>query len=68
MLVIGQKEAENGTVTVRDRLDADHQKTVPIAEALAELSTEVKDRRIRQSAKPSGPSFAGGEETEANEY
>jgi threonyl-tRNA synthetase len=68
MLVIGQKEAESGTVTVRDRLDADHQKTVPIAEALAELAAEVRERRIRQTVKPGSPSFAGGEETEANEY
>src|SRR5262245_15902304 len=68
MLVIGQKEAENGTVTVRDRLDAEHQKTVPIAEALAELSAEVRDRRIRQSIKPPPPSYGSGEEAEANEY
>jgi threonyl-tRNA synthetase len=68
MLVIGQKEAENGTVTVRDRLDAEHQKTVPIAEALAELGAEVRDRRIRQSIKPPPPSYGNGEETESNEY
>jgi threonyl-tRNA synthetase len=68
MLVIGQKEAENGTVTVRDRLDADHQKTVPIAEALAEMTAEVRDRRIRQSSKPPPPSFGGGEDTVSNEY
>jgi threonyl-tRNA synthetase len=68
MLVIGQKEAENGTVTIRDRLDAEHQKTVPIAEALAELSAEVRERRIRQSVKPPPPSYGNGEETESNEY
>ncbi len=68
MLVIGPKEAENGTVTVRDRLDAEHQKTVPIAEALAALTAEVRERRIRQTIKPGGPSFAGGEEAEVNEY
>src|SRR4029077_10324012 len=59
MLVIGQKEAEQGTVTVRDRLHAEHQKTVPVAQALAEMTAEVKEKRIRQSAKPTGPSFAG---------
>jgi threonyl-tRNA synthetase len=69
MLVIGQKEVEQGTVTVRDRLDADHQKTVPIAEALAELAAEVRDRRIRQMVKPAPPSsFAAGDEEESNQY
>jgi threonyl-tRNA synthetase len=68
MLVIGQKEAENGTVTVRDRLDAEHQKTITIAEALAELSAEVRDRRIRQSIKPPPPSYGNCKETESNEY
>jgi threonyl-tRNA synthetase len=68
MIVIGQKEAEQGTVTIRDRLDADHQKTVPIAEALAELSAEVRERRIRQTVKPAAPSFAAGDDEEQNQY
>ncbi len=68
MLVIGQKEAENGTVTVRDRLDAEHQKTVTVAEALADLTAEVKERRIRQTSKLPPPALAGTDETESNEY
>jgi threonyl-tRNA synthetase len=68
MLVIGQKEADQGLVTVRDRLDSEHQKTIPLAAALAELSTEVKERRIRQTARPPETSFGGGEETLDNEY
>ncbi|MBI3861380.1 MAG: threonine--tRNA ligase [Planctomycetia bacterium] len=68
MLVIGQKEAEQGTVTVRDRLDAEHQKTVPVAQALSEFAAEVKERRIRQTVKPAASSFGGGEEAAANEY
>jgi threonyl-tRNA synthetase len=70
MIVIGQKEAEQGTVTIRDRLDADHQKTVPIAEALAEFSAEVRERRIRQTIKPPPPppSFGDGDEEEQNQY
>jgi threonyl-tRNA synthetase len=68
MLVVGQKEAEQSTVTVRDRLDAEHQKTVPVAQALAELAAEVKEKRIRQTPKPTQPAFAGGEEATANEY
>lgn len=68
MLVIGQKEAEQSTVTVRDRLDAEHQKTIPVAQALAELTAEVKERRIRQMVKPPDTSFGGGEEGIDNEY
>ncbi|HEY3964103.1 MAG TPA: threonine--tRNA ligase [Planctomycetaceae bacterium] len=68
MLVIGQKEAEQGTVTVRDRLDAEHQKTVPLAQAMADLTAEVKERRIRQTAPPGDSTLSGGEETPANEY
>jgi len=68
MLVVGQKEAEQSTVTIRDRLDAEHQKTVPVAQALAELTAEVKERRIRQTIKPGGPSFGAGEEQPENEY
>jgi threonyl-tRNA synthetase len=69
MLVIGQKEAEQGTVTVRDRLDADHQQTIPVAQALEQLLTEVRERRIRQTQKPPPPSSMGaGDDTPENEY
>ncbi|MBS0264374.1 MAG: threonine--tRNA ligase [Planctomycetes bacterium] len=68
MLVVGAKEAEQGLVTVRDRLDADHQRTVPLAEAIAALTAEVKERRIRQTAKPGGSTLSGGEDAVANEY
>jgi threonyl-tRNA synthetase len=68
MLVVGQKEAEQGTVTVRDRLDAEHQRSLPIAGAIAELSREVAERRIRQTVKPASAAPAAAEATEANEY
>ncbi len=69
MLVVGQKEAEDGTVTIRDRLDAEHQKTVPVAQAIEEFQSEVRERRIRQSKKPIQASVAaGGEEVEQNAY
>jgi threonyl-tRNA synthetase len=55
MLVIGQKEADQGTVTVRDRLDAEHQRTVPVAQSIAELTAEVRERRIRQKGPPAAP-------------
>ena len=68
MFVVGQKEAEQGTVTVRDRLDADHQRSLPIADAIAELQKEVDERRIRQTVKPSAPAMAATDGGEANEY
>src|SRR5258708_7749071 len=69
MLVIGQKEAEQGTVTVRDRLDADHQQTLPVTQAADQLGAEGGGGRARQTKKPAAPStLAGGEETTANEY
>jgi threonyl-tRNA synthetase len=68
MLIIGREEAEQGTVTVRDRIDSEHQKTVPLAQALGDFTAEVNERRIRQTAKPSQTSFAGGDEATANEY
>ncbi|MSR57319.1 MAG: threonine--tRNA ligase [Planctomycetaceae bacterium] len=68
MLVVGREEAEQGTVTVRDRLDADHQKKLPLAQAIAELSAEVHERRIRQKAEPAKPAVAVVEGGEANEY
>jgi threonyl-tRNA synthetase len=68
MLVVGQKEAEQGTVTVRDRLDAEHQRSLSIAEAIAELTKEVAERRIRQAVKPAASALAATEGGEANEY
>lgn len=68
MLVVGQKEAEQGTVTIRDRLDAEHQRSLPIAEAIAELSKEVAERRIRQTVKPAAAAMAAAEGGESNEY
>ncbi len=54
MLVVGQREAEEGTVSVRDRIEGDLG-SMPVAEALTRLTVEVKDRRIRQTAPPAEP-------------
>ncbi|MEQ8209427.1 MAG: threonine--tRNA ligase [Lacipirellulaceae bacterium] len=60
MLVVGEKDAENGTVTVRDRIDGDLG-AMPIAEAVAKLQAEVADRTVRQVAEaaPAVPTDAG---------
>jgi threonyl-tRNA synthetase len=50
MLVVGPKEAEQGAVALRDRIDGDLG-TMPIAAALDKLRGEVAARQIRQVAK-----------------
>jgi len=46
MLVVGPKEAEAGTVSVRHRAKGD-QGPRPIAEAIATLKTEIDSRAIQ---------------------
>jgi threonyl-tRNA synthetase len=66
MLVVGGKDQENGTVSVRDRIDGDLG-AMPIAEAMAKLQEEVSERRIRQVSEKKFQSFEE-EGSEANEY
>jgi threonyl-tRNA synthetase len=47
MLVVGEKEAAAGTVSVRDRIDGD-QGSLPLAEVMERFSAEVREKRIRQ--------------------
>ena len=51
MLVVGGKEAEQGAVSVRDRIAGDLG-SLPVEEALHRLQQEVSERRIRQTAQP----------------
>jgi threonyl-tRNA synthetase len=46
MLVVGQKEAESGQVSYRDRLEGD-KGAMPLAAAVAALRAESEDRTIR---------------------
>ncbi|HEY1065164.1 MAG TPA: threonine--tRNA ligase, partial [Pirellulales bacterium] len=64
MFVIGGREAENDSVAVRDRIDGDIG-TMPVAQAIEKLVTEVRERRIRQVVK-NVISLTGG--NAANEY
>jgi threonyl-tRNA synthetase len=66
MLVVGGKDQENGTVSVRDRIDGDLG-AMPIADAMAKLQAEVNERRIRQVSEKKFQSFEE-EGSEANEY
>jgi threonyl-tRNA synthetase len=67
MLVVGEKEAAADTVTVRDRLEADKQLNLSVADAIAKLQEESAARRVRQVAKSNFRSFDSTGEEE-NEY
>jgi threonyl-tRNA synthetase len=47
MLVVGEKEQAAGSVAVRDRVDGDLG-PMPVAELIARLEREMRERRIRQ--------------------
>ncbi|OYP39102.1 threonine--tRNA ligase [Rhodopirellula sp. MGV] len=50
MAVVGPKEAETGQIALRDRIDGDLG-SMPIAQAVARLTEEVKNRTVRQAVK-----------------
>ncbi|MFO0916324.1 MAG: threonine--tRNA ligase [Pirellulales bacterium] len=52
MIVVGPRDAEQGTVSLRDRIDGDLG-AMPLPEAIERLRTEVAERRVRQT-------FSGG--------
>ena len=52
MLVVGEKDAENGTVTVRDRIEGDLG-AMPFDGAIAKLKQEIADKTVRQVASDS---------------
>ena len=49
MMVVGEKDAENGTVTVRDRIEGDLG-AMPFEESVAKLNSEVAAKTVRQVA------------------
>lgn len=48
MVVVGPRDAEQGTVALRDRIEGDLG-TMPLEQAIARLQDEVKSRRVRQT-------------------
>src|SRR6056297_1984335 len=50
MAVVGPKESEAGQLALRDRIDGDLG-SMPVAEAIAKLSQEVAERRVRTVVK-----------------
>lgn len=68
MLVVGEKEAAEDAVDVRDRLLGDAQREkLTVAAAIAKLQEEATARRVRQVVKSSFRSFEESTEAE-NEY
>ncbi len=49
MLIVGPRDAENGTVSIRDRVDGDLG-AMPLAEAIDKFSTEVEQKLVRRTA------------------
>ena len=47
LLIVGPRDAENGTVSVRDRYDGDLG-AMPFDEAIARFETEVDEKTVRQ--------------------
>ena len=68
MLVVGPREAEQGQVAVRDRLDGE-KGVMSITEAITLLQAEVTERRIRRVIKSEFSSFETTDEDEtSHEY
>ncbi|MCA9229185.1 MAG: threonine--tRNA ligase [Planctomycetales bacterium] len=49
MFVVGEKDAQNGTVTVRDRIEGDLG-AMPVEGAISKLQQEIEARAVRQVA------------------
>ena len=69
MAIIGPKEAETGSVALRDRIEGDLG-SMPIEVAIAKLQKEVTERVIRQAVSSSAPTAEIPENATAasNEY
>jgi threonyl-tRNA synthetase len=65
MFVVGEKDAEGGTVAVRDRIDGDLG-TMSLPEAIQKLHTEVASKAVRQVAAT--PSAGLTDRGSQNEY
>ena len=50
MLIVGPRDAENGTVSIRDRVDGDLG-AMPLAEAIAKFKDEVDQKLVRRTHK-----------------
>jgi threonyl-tRNA synthetase len=68
MLIVGAKEAEDGSVSYRDRIDGDLG-SMPLADAVAKIRQESETRAIRQTVTPMAAGSHGDDhETEDHSY
>ena len=51
MLVVGEKDRDAGTVTLRDRIEGDLG-AMPLADAIAKLQEEIASKQVRQVVEP----------------
>ncbi|MDB2318616.1 threonine--tRNA ligase, partial [bacterium] len=49
MMIVGPRDAENGTVSIRDRIDGDLG-AIPVEEAIAKFQSEVADKTVRRKS------------------
>ncbi|WP_339749771.1 threonine--tRNA ligase [uncultured Rubinisphaera sp.] len=68
MLVVGPKEAEEGAVSVRDRIESKDLGMIPLAEAIEKFETEVREKTIRQQFKSTFQALEETTEESENEY
>ena len=64
MAVVGEKDRENETVSLRDRIDKDLG-AMPVSEAVTRMENEVQQRTVRQTFTSSAGLGEGGS---GNEY
>ncbi|MCG8648653.1 MAG: threonine--tRNA ligase [Pirellulales bacterium] len=67
MAVVGPKEAEQGHISLRDRIDGDLG-SMPIAEVIARLQQEIASRQVRQVVQSSFTASAVDSDATGNEY
>lgn len=58
MFVLGEKDRDSGSVTVRDRIDGDLG-TMSLDEAITKLKAEVDERRVRQVSEGASADLTG---------
>ena len=63
MMIVGPRDAENGTVSVRDRVDGDLG-AMPVAQAISRFQSEVEQKTIRQVFKNDPPETGSGPKNE----
>ncbi|MCA9249137.1 MAG: threonine--tRNA ligase, partial [Planctomycetales bacterium] len=59
MFVVGERDKDNGTVTVRDRIESKDLGAMTVAEAIAKLQAEIDAKIVRQIASGENAGLVG---------